>query len=218
MEQSKKWHPELCSPPLYVRPIRDIRIMEAELGYKQRINGGNIPITVGILIADSRRQYCRENIITQLGQIDKASGPLIDFFLPGYDRIIKEEKIPIFQFKFKKRTYSFNSDEFDRVVEVLEAHGIKVTGRAQLLLVPYENNRLCLSDAMMFDLEKEEASGRIESTRLFIKFIIKIAKKTTEFEKFKRTIQRDRSRTAFLAFLKAKLPDIFWEIVTYPFP
>ena len=177
MEQSKKWHPELCSPPLYVRPTRDIRIMEAELGYKQRINGGNIPITVGILIADSRRQYCRENIITQLGQIDKASGPLIDFFLPGYDRIIKEEKIPIFQFKFKKRTYCFNSDEFDSVVAVLEGHGIKVTGRAQLLLVPYENNRLCLSDAMMFDLEKEEASGRIESTRLFIKFIIKIAKK-----------------------------------------
>lgn len=204
-----------------------IRIVEAELAHRQRINGGginggginrgNVSETVGILIADYRRQFCKENIINQLGRLNRESGPLIDFYIPGYVRIKSVERHQNDCFGFQKHTYYFSRQEFDRFVREIEHRGLKVTGRTQLLLVPYENHRLRYKKAMAFDLEQEEASGKIESTKLFFDFIIEISKKTTEFEEFKRRIQRGRARTMFLDFLKEKLPDTLLSLITSPF-
>lgn len=211
----------------YSLPTPGIRIMEAELAHRQRmsggginggiINGGNVSETVGILIADYRRQFCKENIINQLGRLNRESGPLIDFYIPGYVRIKSIERHQNDCFGFQKHTYYFSRQEFDRFVREIEHRGIKVTGRTQLLLVPYENHRLRYKKAMAFDLEQEEASGKIESTKLFFDFIIEISKKTTEFEEFKRRIQHSRARTMFLDFLKEKLPDTFWSWIMSTF-
>lgn len=214
--------PARCSD--YPLPIPGIRIMEAELGQRPGggingggINGGNVSETVGILIADYRRQFCKENIINQLERINRDSGPLIDFYIPGYVRTKSVERRHNNQFEFQKRTYRFSGQEFDRFVSEIECRGIKVTGRTQLLLVPYKNHRLWYKEAMVFDLEKEESTGKIESTKLFFDFIIEISKRTTEFEEFKRRIQCGRVRTMFLDFLKEKLPDTLLSLIMSPF-
>lgn len=198
-------------------PVDSFRRMEAELAYRERKDGGNIPKTVGILIADYRRQFCKENIINQLERIDKKSGPLIDFYIPGYFRTMRADEHQNDQFEFKQHIYCFNKREYDRFVRMLERRRIKVTGRTQLLLVPYENHRLWLNEAIGFDLEKEEETGKIESTKLFFDFIIDISKKTTDFEEFKQKIQHSSVRAIFLDFLKEKLPDTLWSLLTTPF-
>lgn len=56
----------------------------------------------------------------------------------------------------------------------------------------------------MFDLRKEDRENSI--SELF-QFIINIARKTTEFEEFKRKIFLDNSKNKFIKFVKNKLPD-----------
>lgn len=204
-------------PAYSSRLVESIRRMEIELAHRQRGDGGNIPITVGILIADYRRQFCKENIINHLERIDRQSGPLIDFYIPGYIRPISETENQNDQFEFQQQKYCFHKHAFDRFIHELERRGINVTGRTQLLLVPYENHRLRFREALAFDLEKEEASGKIESTKLFFDFIIEISKETTDFEEFRKRIQYGRARTVFLDFLKEKLPDTLWSLITSPF-
>lgn len=43
-----------------------------------------VPITVGILLADYRQTDAREYILNYLNRFDKLSGKYIDFYLPGY--------------------------------------------------------------------------------------------------------------------------------------
>lgn len=52
-------------------------------------------------------------------------------------------------------------------MDELEIRGIKVTGRTQFLLVPYECNKLLFEQAICFDLENDENKNKIESTKLF---------------------------------------------------
>ena len=49
----------------------------------------DIPITIGILIADYRQTEAREYILNYLNIFDKKSGKYIDFYLPGYNQIKK---------------------------------------------------------------------------------------------------------------------------------
>lgn len=44
----------------------------------------DIPITMGILVADYRQSDAREYILNYLNRFDERSGRYIDFYLPGY--------------------------------------------------------------------------------------------------------------------------------------
>ena len=51
-----------------------------------------IPITMGILVADYRQSDAREYILNYLNRFDEKSGKYIDFYLPGYYMFSKESK------------------------------------------------------------------------------------------------------------------------------
>lgn len=85
------------------------------------------------------------------------------------------------------------------------------------MLVPYERGQLWFKDALVFDLEKDEASGKIESTKLFFDFIFDISKRTTDFNEFQKRIKLGRAKTTFIDFVKDQLPSSLWSLVTAPF-
>lgn len=201
----------------YTCLVSSFSSMIYRLAYTEDHLGRNAPITVGILIADYRRSFCKENIIDQLERLDCKSGPLIDFYLPGYNQITRRTSVSEENFKLKGKLYSFSRREYNQFIDELEGKGVKVTGRTQLLLVPYENRRLYFREAMNFDLEKDESSGKIESTKLFFDFIIEISRKTTEFNVFKKKIKQRRSKCVFLEFIKEELPSAFLSWLTSPF-
>lgn len=188
--------------------------MESELWHREYKKGTDIPITVGILIADCRRRFCKENIINQLEQLDKKSGPLIDFYIPGYCKTSEVDEYNINTFRFRSKNYSFSVDYFYEFMDELEIRGIKVTGRTQFLLVPYECNKLLFEQAICFDLENDENKNKIESTKLFFDFVFGISRETTEFETFKRRIAQERASTWFISFLKEKLPDTILALIS----
>lgn len=200
-----------------IRPVSNFRGMILKHAYIENEIGRDFPITVGILIADYRRSFCKENIVEQVERLNRKSGPLIDFYLPGYTQITGGVGVSEEQFKLNGSTYSFSRREFDRFVDELERKGIKVTGRAQLLLVPYENRRFYFRKALNFDLEKDEATGKFESTKLFFDFIIEISRKTTEFDEFRKRIKLQRKGFVFLNFFKEELPSLFFSLLTSPF-
>ena len=200
-----------------VRPINNHILMLHTLSYRERNEGINHPITVGILVADYRRSFCRENILYQLDRMDKKTGPLIDFYIPGYIKCPHYEKASSNQITFKTGKYRFSLRAYNSFLEYLEQKGINVSGRTQFLLVPYDGGHLWFKDALVFDLEKDEASGKIESAKLFFDFIIDISKKTTDFSEFQKRIKLGRIGTILIDFVKEQLPSSLWTLVTDPF-
>lgn len=218
LKKAKQYHAKRIIRAVYsMRPVKNYAHVKNTLGYLERNEGIDNPITVGILIADYRRSFCRENILDQLERLDKKSGSLIDFYIPGYIRCTRYAKHSNSQLVYKTARYRFSLREFNGFLEELEHKGIKVTGRTQFLLVPYERGQLWFKDALVFDLEKDEASGKIESTKLFFDFIFDISKRTTDFNEFQKRIKLGRAKTTFIDFVKDQLPSSLWSLVTTPF-
>lgn len=189
--------------------------MERELRNREYRKGTDIPITVGILVADYRRRFCQENIIDQIDRLNKKTGELIDFYIPGYEKTLQYECFEIAadnRVEYNGEKYRFSSEKYNDFLDALEKKGIKVTGRTQLLLVPFENGHLWFKDTLMFDLEKSEEVERVGSVKLFFDYLIKISRETTDFEVFRKTIRYDMKRSAFLEFLKDKLKDSLWAV------
>ena len=200
--------------PMYYAFLSDsIEQMETALRMREYQKGTDLPITVGILVADYRRSFCQENIIDQLDRLNKKSGALIDFYIPGYKKTPYSQIADLLHITYKGEKYRFSKETFNAFLDALEQRNIKLTGRTQLLLVPFENGRLLLKDALGFDLEKGEDVERVGSVKLFFDYLIEISKKTTDFEEYRKTIQQDRIKSAFLDFLKEKAKDYFWSIL-----
>ena len=198
-------------------PVGSFNRMQNDLRLKEYNKGTDIPITVGILIADYRRSFCKENILNQLERFDKKSGPLIDFYMPGYCKTSEIDEHYVDKYKFKNMEYSFSPKYFNEFIDELEYRGIKVTGRAQLILLPYEHNHLLFNEAISFDIESDEYSNKIESTKLFFEDIFKIASVTAEFEIFKSKINHDRASRFIFDFIKEKLSDTILSLARIPF-
>lgn len=181
--------------------------MEHELWIREAMKGTDIPITVGILIADCRQSFCTQYILNYWKSLNEDSGVLIDFYLPGYVKLQKKKNASDITIRLGDEEYLFLPNDFDKFVNRLKNKGIKVTGRAQLLLVPYENGHLWFKDALVYDLEKSKEVERAGSVKLFFEYLIEISEKTTDFKVFKETIQGDMRRTAILNFVKEKLLD-----------
>lgn len=198
-------------------PVGSFSRMKNDLWLREYEKGTDIPITVGILIADYRRSFCKENVLNQLERFDKKSGPLIDFYIPGYCKTSEIDEHYEDDYRFKNKQYSFSPQYFNEFVDELEKRNIKVTGRTQLLLLPYEHHHLLFDQAISFDLESDESGNKIESTKLFFESIFQIASETTAFEIFKARITHDRASNWFFGFLKEKLPDALLSLIMSPF-
>ena len=198
-------------------PVGSFSRMKNDLYRREYEKGTDIPITVGILIADYRRSFCKENVLNQLERFDKKSGPLIDFYIPGYCKTSEIDEHYVDDYRFKNKKYSFSPQYFNEFIDELEKRNIKVTGRFQLLLLPYENHHLLFHQAISFDLESDESGNKIESTKLFFESIFQIASETTAFEVFKARINHDRASNWFFGFLKEKLPDAILSLIMNPF-
>lgn len=195
-------------------PVGSFDRMKNDLWLREYNKGTDIPITVGILIADYRRSFCRENVLNQLERFDKKSGPLIDFYIPGYCKTSEIDEHYAEDYRYKKNSYSFSPCLFNEFLDSLEERGIKVTGRTQLLLIPYENHHLLFDQAICFDLENDERKNKIQSIKLFFESIFEIAGKTTEFREFKSKINQERAKTWILDFIKENVPVTVWSSIT----
>ena len=198
-------------------PVGSFSRMKNDLWLREYEKGTDIPITVGILIADYRRSFCKENVLNQLERFDKKSGPLIDFYIPGYCKTSEIDEHYADKYRFKNQEYSFSPKYFNEFIDELEKRNIRVTGRTQLLLIPYEHHHLLFDQAISFDLESDESGNKIESTKLFFESIFQIASETTAFEIFKARINHDRASNWFFGFLKEKLPDAILSLIMSPF-
>lgn len=193
------------------------------LNRKERRNGTDIPITIGILIADCRDPFARRKIFDCLSELNIRSGPLIDFYIPGYaeikipksaDQEVLEQHLSRCDFRFNGKFYSFDEDEFYGAINQFEEHEIKITGRTQLPLLPYKNGTLCFKEAAVFDLEKDEQSEIIESVKLFFDLIFDISKETTNIDEFRNRIMLDKTKRAAIKFIKGHAVDALKDIST----
>ena len=199
---------------VFMFPTGSFGRMENELYWREKNKGTDIPITVEILIADVRRQLEREYIFNYINRLNLETGNLIDFYIPGYIKVSNQDDYDNMKyylnncterFKLGKNFYYFSYELFYEFLDKLGEHSNKhLTPDPKIILVSYADEQICFGDSIVFDLRKEDRENSI--SELF-QFIINIARKTTEFEEFKRKIFLDNSKNKFIKFVKNKLPD-----------
>lgn len=167
----------------------------------ERKNGTVVPVTVGVLLADARRQFCKENILPFIDALHRESGQLIDFFIPGYFPAGGEG-----HFRLGGTVYVFSEEAYMSVFSALQNRYDNVSGNAQLFLISYEKGHLRYADNLVFDLETMVSSGKIDSAYAFLRKLIRISKKSRQFKKFKQQLSLERAGTAVLEFVKQFLP------------
>ena len=108
--------------------------MENELYWREKNKGTDIPITVGILIADVRRQLEREYIFNYINRLNLETGNLIDFYIPGYIKVSNQDDYDNMKyylnncterFKLGKNFYYFSYELFYEFLDKLGEHSNK---------------------------------------------------------------------------------------------
>lgn len=171
-----------------------------------------IPITMGILIADYRQSDAREYILNYLNRFDEKSGKYIDFYLPGYYIFSKESKNewknrshqnicisrhcslrePIFISRLNENFY-FDEYLFEDFLRDLENKtAISYTYSPMLILVEINKRNgyghLEFQDKMVIDLDDGTPRGVRRSGVLFEE-IFNIAKREVRLDRFGREIR-----------------------------
>lgn len=169
----------------------------------------DIPVTMGILIADYRQTEAREYILNYLNRFDERSGKYIDFYIPGYYMFADEspnecEKRSyknicisrhrtsaesIFINRLKERFY-FDSYLFEEFLDELETKsGISYTYNPMLILVEINKGKgygaIEFQDKMIIDLDDGTPRGIKRSGTLFEE-IFAIAKREVNLDRFKK--------------------------------
>lgn len=172
----------------------------------------DIPITMGILVADYRQSDAREYILNYLDRFDKKSGKFIDFYLPGYYMFSKESEnewknrshqnicisrhcsssCPIYISRIKENFY-FDGYLFDDFLYEFENKtGISYMYSPMLILVEVNKRKgygqIEFQDKMVIDLDDGTPRGVRRSGVLFEE-IFNIAKHEVELDRFKREMR-----------------------------
>jgi len=172
----------------------------------------NVPITMGILVADYRQSDAREYIINYLNRFDEKSGKYIDFYLPGYYMYSEEDqneweirshrnvciskhrssREPIFITRLNERFY-FDEYLFEEFLRQFEKEtDISYTYSPMLILVEINKKKgygeLEFQDKMVIDLDDGTPRGVRRSGVLFEE-IFNIAKCEVGLDRFAREMR-----------------------------
>lgn len=173
---------------------------------------GDIPITMGILVADHRQSAAREYILNYLNRFDEKSGKYIDFYLPGYYMFSEEgknewekrshqnicvsrhcsSKEPIFISRLQEKFY-FDGYLFENFLYDFERKtGISYTYSPMLILVEVNKRKgygkLEFQDKLVIDLDDGTPRGIRRSGVLFEE-IFNIAKREVRLDRFGRALR-----------------------------
>lgn len=171
-----------------------------------------VPIAMGILVADYRQSEAREYILNYLNRFDEKSGKYIDFYLPGYYMFSEESKDewehrshqniciskhcsserPIFISRLKENFY-FDGYLFEDFLRDFENKtSISYTYSPMLILVEVNKRNgygyLEFQNKMVIDLDDGTPRGIRRSGVLFEE-IFNIAKRQTGLDRFGREIR-----------------------------
>lgn len=172
----------------------------------------DIPITMGILVADYRQTDAREYILNYLDRSDKKSGKFIDFYLPGYYMFTKESKnewknrshqnicisrhcsssFPVYISRLKENFY-FDGYLFDDFLYEFENKtGISYTYSPMLVLVEVNKRKgygqIEFQDKMVINLD-DGTPGGVRRSGVLFEEIFNIAKHEVKLDRFKREMR-----------------------------
>lgn len=172
----------------------------------------NIPMTVGILIADYRQTEAREYILNYLNRFDEKSGKYIDFYIPGYYMYARESEDewkkrshhnicisrhcssdrPIYISRLNERFY-FDDYLFEDFLRKFEKKtGINYTYNPMLILVEVNKSvgfgTIEFQNKMVIDLDDDTPRG-IKRSGILFEEIFEIAKSKVNLNRFKEEIR-----------------------------
>lgn len=168
----------------YNRLVNDIKRRENQ----------EIPITLGILIADCDQSLCREYILNYLNRFDESSGNLINFYIPGY--IETFDNIGSYRISVKSKHYVFDRKQFDEFINKLRSDfSFEYLGNPTLLLMEY--NRGHFSKSKKIEILLDSDGNDIKNTTRVFNHIFKIAEEYVDINKFKSELSKSYLKQNF---------------------
>lgn len=180
-----------------------------------------MPVTIGILMADLRQQYCRENLFNYLNHFNKFSDKFINFYIPGY---CSQEEMDVFRrndydriyghyYKLEGKDYFFAEKYFDEFVYKLrEEYNITYEGIPELILLEVIDGKICWNRKLRFQLSTAEKNGQIKSIYSFFDEIFAYAKKYVGLDDFSQEGRTYKLKTSLYDIVKSKIPEWFVKI------
>ncbi len=192
-------------------PVRSYSRMLSVLEEKEK--HADFPVTVGILLADARREFCEKHILNYIEEYNFRLGRLLDLYLPGYYPGCRLEE-PLF--KLNASGHNFSPMDYSEARIELQKEGLVLPERTLLILAEYRNGRLRLKEkkTIVIDLEREYSEKKIDSVNGLISQLAEISRKTTEYEAFRKKYYAQKKGASVLHFIKAKLPGALWNMAT----
>lgn len=190
-------------------PVRSYSRMLAVLEEKEKHT--DIPVTVGILLADARQEFCEKHILNYIEEYNFRLGKLLDLYLPGYYPGCYPEKS---LFSLNASGHLFSPMDYGEARIELQKQGLVLPERSLLILAEYRSGRLRLKEkkTIVIDLEREYEEKKIDSVNGLIGQLIAISRETTEYEAFRKKYYAQKKGASVLHFIKAKLPGALWDM------
>lgn len=188
-----------------------------EIYYTER-ESFEIPVTIGLIVADLRQQYCRENLFNYLDHFNKFSSDYINFYIPGYCSL---EEMSILRnngydryygsyYNLKGKNYLFSEQYFDEFIfKLREEYNIIYQGIPELILVEVLNGKIKWDNKIRFQLSAAEKEGQIKTIYSFFDDIFSYAKKYVNIRDFSKIGRQDKLKESFVEIVKRKIPEPF---------
>jgi hypothetical protein len=197
----------------------------------------DIPITIGILVADYRQDIARQYMLNYLNMFDKKSGKYIDFYLPGYymytgdtNNDWKERKHnnicisrhqtdePIYIVRTNEKYY-FDEYLFDEFIRDMEKNmNVEYTYNPMLLLVEVNQKKgrshLSFQRKMIIELDNTNQGKGIKRAGCLFDEIFRIAKREVNIDRFGNDIKlhyiKGSALSSIAKALDGSLLEVLW--------
>ena len=150
----------------------------------------DIPLTVGILIADARQADVKQYVLNYLKRFDKNSGQTFDFFIPGYINNNSAGSIKL-DFSKEGQQFYFSYEKYEEFLNQIEVRmGVMLNNQPTLILAEFKKG--VFGNMMIIELNDQNISVKNKSYDLFMR-IFEISKKHVDINKF-----RDKLRSTYI--------------------
>lgn len=174
----------------------------------------DIPLTLGILIADYEQDLAKQYILNYLNIFDKKSGKYIDFYIPGYSHSSNCDSYELPLSNLKGNKYHFSRSDFNKFIMILKnAYNVKYNYNPMLILIEYTKNDFNNSKKIILELDSKLFD--IKKTGELLEQIFEVSHTDVSIEKFRHALEKSYFKSTWLnSALKILRTPLIEEIIT----
>ena len=177
-----------------MNPAGNYKYMVHEMQYRYEEGAS---CAVGILFANPRKAFVREEILENIEYANERSGLYIDFFFAGYSKYETDDPNEVHVNAPKGKKWYYSARMFREFIETLEKLSTwQYHGETVLLLTEFRERKLHFDRVISIWLDRAVREESIYSVSTLFEDIFRIARAKTEAHEFRnKLVQKSAGRS-----------------------